>query len=155
MNSEGITGAKLLLVDDERKNLDVLIGVLEPRGYHLVVALEGATALDLARQVSPDLILLDVMMPGIDGYETCQKLKADPVTQGIPVIFLTAKVETEDIVRGFELGAADYVFKPFKAPELLARVTTHLELKFGREKLEGALKELRVAQDRLVMQENC
>jgi len=153
MNSEDITGAKLLLVDDERKNLDVLIGVLEPRGYHLVVALEGATALDLARQVSPDLILLDVMMPGIDGYETCQKLKADPVTQGIPVIFLTAKVETEDIVRGFELGAADYVFKPFKAPELLARVTTHLELKFGREKLEGTLKELRVAQDHLVMQE--
>ncbi len=153
MNSGDFIDAKLLLVDDERKNLDVLIGVLEPLGYDIVVALEGATALDLARQVSPDLILLDVMMPGIDGYETCKKLKADPVTQSIPVIFLTAKVETEDIVKGFELGAADYVFKPFKAPELLARVTTHLELKFGREKLEGALRELRVAQDHLVMQE--
>jgi CheY-like chemotaxis protein len=112
MTGVSSVGAKLLLVDDERRNLDVLIG-----------------------------------------YETCQKLKGDPATQAIPVIFLTAKVETDDIVKGFELGAADYVFKPFKAPELLARVATHLELKFGREKLEGVLRELRAAQSHLVMQE--
>lgn len=146
-------GAKLLLVDDERRNLDVLIGVLEPEGYDVVVALEGATALDLAHQVSPDLILLDVMMPGLDGYEVCKRLKSDAATQRVPVIFLTAKVETEDIVKGFELGAADYVFKPFKAPELLARVATHLELKFGRERLEDTLRELRATQSQLVMQE--
>jgi two-component system NtrC family sensor kinase len=153
MNGENSIGAKLLLVDDERKNLDVLIGVLEPQGYDILVALEGETALNLAHQVSPDLILLDVMMPGLDGYETCKRLKAEPSTQGIPVVFLTAKVETEDIVKGFELGAADYVFKPFKVPELLARVATHLELKFGREKLEVALKELQATQNHLVMQE--
>ena len=153
MSTETDTTAKLLLVDDERKNLDVLIGVLEPRGYDIVVALEGTTALGLARQAAPDLILLDVMMPHMDGYETCHELKADPATQAIPVIFLTAKIETEDIVKGFEVGAADYVFKPFKAPELLARVATHLEVKFGREKLELALNELSAAQSRLVMQE--
>jgi len=153
MNNENFKGAKLLLVDDESKNLDVLIGLLEPQGYNIVVALDGETALDIAGQVAPDLILLDVMMPGIDGYETCHRLKADSVTQGIPVIFLTAKVETDDIVKGLELGAADYVLKPFKAPELLARVAMHLELKFGREKLENTLGELRAAQNHLVMQE--
>ncbi len=153
MKGENLIGAKLLLVDDERKNLDVLIGVLEPKGYHIAIALEGETALDIARQVAPDLILLDVMMPGLDGFETCRRLKADPETQDIPVVFLTAKVETEDIVKGFERGAVDYVSKPFRAAELLSRIETHLELKFGREKLETALKELEATQIQLVMQE--
>ena len=141
------------MADDEARNLDVLIGVLEPKGYDIVVALEGATAFNLAHQVSPDLILLDVMMPGLDGYETCRRLKADPETKDIPVIFLTAKVESDDIVEGFDRGAVDYVAKPFKAPELLSRIETHLELKFSRERLETALKELKATQNHLVMQE--
>jgi DNA-binding response OmpR family regulator len=153
MNGTDFIGAKLLLVDDERKNLDVLLGVLEPKGYDTMVALAGETALDLARQGLPDLILLDVMMPGLDGYETCRQLKTYPETQNIPVIFLTAKVETGDIVKGFELGAVDYVAKPFKTTELLSRIETHLELKFGREKLETALKQLQATQTHLVMQE--
>ena len=148
-----MTAARLLLVDDERRNLDVLIGVLEPAGYDVAVALDGVAALDLAREIHPDLILLDVMMPGIDGYETCKRLKRDPATVDIPVIFLTARVQTEDIVQGLELGAADYVLKPFKAPELLARVATHVELKRGRERLETTLRELRATQGRLVLQE--
>ena len=145
--------AKLLLVDDERKNLDVLIGILEPKGYDIAVALQGEAALDLVRQIMPDLVLLDVMMPGIDGYETCRRLKSDAATRDIPVIFLTAKVEVSDIVMGFEVGAVDYVAKPLRAAELLSRIDTHLELKFSREKLEGALKELRATQNHLLMQE--
>ncbi len=136
------TGAKLLLVDDQHENLDVLIGVLEPKGYGIVVALNGAVALDLARRVSPDLILLDVMMPEMNGFETCKRLKADPETRDIPVVFLTAKVELDDIVKGFELGAVDYVVKPFRTSELLSRIETHLELKFGREKLAGLADKL-------------
>ena len=153
MNDRDSVAAKLLLVDDERKNLDVLIGILEPKGYDIAVALQGETALDLVRQISPDLVLLDVMMPGIDGYETCRRLKSDPATRHIPVIFLTAKIEVADIVKGFEVGAVDYVVKPLRAPELMSRIETHLELKFGREKLETALEELKTIQNQLIIQE--
>lgn len=137
-----LTRAKLLLVDDEGKNLDVLTGVLEPKGYDILVGLNGRVALDLARRFSPDLILLDVMMPEMDGFETCRRLKEDPETRDIPVVFLTAKIELDDIVKGFELGAVDYVVKPFKVPELLSRIETHLELKFGREKLADLASKL-------------
>ncbi len=136
------TGAKLLLVDDESRNLEVLAGVLEPKGYDILVGLNGGVALNLARRVSPDLILLDVMMPEMDGFETCRRLKEDPETRDIPVVFLTARVELDDIVKGFELGAVDYVVKPFRVPELLSRIETHLELKFGREKLEDLAGKL-------------
>jgi class 3 adenylate cyclase len=98
------------------------------QGYQLNVAKTGAQALDLLARVWPDLILLDVMMPGIDGFETCRRIKSDALSRDIPIIFLTARTGTEDVVRGFEAGAVDYVAKPFNSHELLARVRTHLTI---------------------------
>ncbi len=132
-----LTGARLLIVDDVPANLDVLSQALEGSGYNVLVATSGETALNVAERTTPDLILLDVMMPGLDGLETCKRLKADPEMQDIPVIFLTAKTEVEDIVKGFELGAVDYVTKPFNTTELLARVNTHLTI----HSLQKALRQ--------------
>ena len=117
----------VLVVDDAPENIDVLNGLLKDQ-YQIKVALDGKKALAIASsQNAPDLILLDIMMPGMDGFEVCRQLKGDPDTKGIPVLFLSAKVETEDMVKGFQLGAVDYVTKPFNTEELLARVQTHLE----------------------------
>lgn len=134
--------AKLLLVDDHRENLNVLIGLLEPEGYSCAVALNGTIALKLAQSFEPDLILLDVMMPEMDGFETCKHLKEDPETQDIPIIFLTAKNDLASIVKGFDTGAVDYVFKPFNASELLSRIETHLELKAHRERFMDLANKL-------------
>ena len=104
--------------------------------YKTRVATSGAKALELVKMVPPpDLILLDVMMPGMDGYEVCARLKADPATRDIPVIFLTAKTEAEDETRGFETGAVDYIHKPFSLPVVMARVQTHLNLRETRQQL--------------------
>ncbi len=128
-------GAHILIVDDTLKNIQLLGTILRERNYQISVAQNGKQALQIAGgdAALPDLILLDVMMPEMDGFETCERLKADPKTRDIPVIFLTARVESDDIVRGFELGAVDYVTKPFNQVELLRRVSTHLELKAARE----------------------
>ena len=134
-------GSRLLIVDDTPQNLQVLGGILREQGYKLSVAQSGVQALEVARRVLPDLILLDVMMPEMDGFEVCRQLKADPAMAEIPVIFLTAKTEAEDVVRGFELGAVDYVGKPFNPPELLQRVQTHLELALLRRDLERQVEE--------------
>ncbi len=121
--------ATILIVDDTPENLDVLKGLLGSE-YNLKVAVNGKIALKIANlDPHPDLILLDIMMPVMDGYETCTELKANPDTQDIPVIFITAKTETDDIVKGFDVGAIDYVTKPFNPPELLARVKTQLIIK--------------------------
>ena len=103
MNTNGIdlSGARVLLVDDKRENLDVLVGILKPEGYDLRVALNGAVALDLARRFVPDLILLDVLMPEMDGFEMCRQLQADPAMRDIPVVFLTARTDLVDLVTGF------------------------------------------------------
>jgi CheY-like chemotaxis protein len=103
------------------------------QGHGVAVATDGQVALDMIAERKPDLVLLDIMMPGLDGFSTCKMIKQNPETCDIPVIFLTAKVDTEDIVKGFELGAADYVTKPFNSSELIARVKTHLELKKNRD----------------------
>ena len=124
--SEMTDNARILIVDDTLQNIQVLGTVLREKGYQLNVAQNGKQALDMVHKVQPDLILLDVMMPEMDGHETCQHLKADPKTAEIPVIFLTAKVETDDIVKGFELGAIDYVTKPFSPLLLLTRAQTVL-----------------------------
>lgn len=117
----------VLVVDDAPENVDILNGLLKNQ-YRVKVALDGEKALAIASlKDAPDLILLDIMMPGMDGYEVCGKLKGDPDTKEIPVLFLTAKMETEDIVKGFQLGAVDFITKPFNPDELLARVRTHLE----------------------------
>ena len=118
---------RILLVDDTPENLDVLNGLLV--NYKKSVAINGSEALKIAQcDNPPDLILLDIMMPEMDGYETCRRLKENPCTKDIPVIFMTALSETVDKLKGFEIGAVDYVTKPFEPKELLKRIETHLEL---------------------------
>ena len=140
------TAKKILIVDDEPAGIALLKGLL-PREHQFVAATDGLTALVLARHHQPDLILLDVRMPGMDGYEVCCALKEDPDTADIPVIFLTSLAETEDIVKGFTLGAVDYVAKPFSAIELNARVTTHLQLQAAQKELARMNAELREQQN--------
>jgi DNA-binding NtrC family response regulator len=125
----GTEPATILIVDDEPLNVDLLEQELDAAGYRTLAAGSGEEALALAAQARPDLILLDVMMGGIDGYETCRQLKANEATRSIPVIFLTALKETFEKVRAFRLGAVDYVTKPFETEELLARVGTHIALR--------------------------
>lgn len=121
------TNKTLLLVDDEPANLQVLRNILSDH-YRLLFARDGERALELARQERPDLILLDVMMPGLSGYDVCEALKQHDSTAGIPVIFVTALAAAEDEARGFDLGAVDYITKPVSAPIVRARVRNHLSL---------------------------
>jgi two-component system, sensor histidine kinase and response regulator len=120
--------ALILIVDDIARNLQVLGSILSENGFGVSVASSGQGALDAIATQTPDVILLDIQMPDMDGFEVCRRLKLMPTTSAIPVIFLTARTETEDIVRGFELGAVDYITKPFISQELLARVRMHLHL---------------------------
>ena len=120
--------ARILIVDDTPENLKVLRRTLEAENHSILVATSGQTALKIALNTHPDLILLDVVMPGMDGFETCRQLKADLETQNIPVIFVTAQAETESIVDGFRVGGVDYIIKPFQDEEVLARVATHLKI---------------------------
>ena len=120
--------SRILIVDDTPANIQVLSTTLKDQGYQISVATNGRQALEVLKRMRPDLILLDVMMPEVDGFETCRQLKAAEQWRDIPVIFLTAKSEIGDIVQGFELGAVDYLPKPFNAHELLARVNTHLTM---------------------------
>lgn len=119
----------ILIVDDIPKNIELAANILQAKNYNITFAISGEAALEKVKSISFDLILLDVMMPGMDGFEVCRRLKSDPETREIPVIFLTAKSETENIVHGFELGAVDYVTKPFSTEELLARVKTHINIR--------------------------
>jgi class 3 adenylate cyclase len=120
--------ARILIVEDAPPNILALTTILKDHGYQVSVATNGRQALEVLDRIRPDLILLDVMMPEMDGFETCARIKTSTQGREIPLIFLTSKNETADIVRGFELGAVDYVAKPFNAHELLARVHTHLTL---------------------------
>ena len=136
------SNSRILVVDDTPANIQSLASILKEQGYQISVATNGKQALDALTRVQPDLILLDVMMPEMDGLETCRRLKAAEQWRHIPVIFLTAKTETTDIVQGFELGAVDYVAKPFNPHELLARVHTHLTMDELRRSLAGKNVEL-------------
>ena len=118
----------VLLVDDNAINLQMLHQTLEGQGYRLLSATSGEGALRIAQKAKPDLILLDIMMPGIDGYETCARLKADETTQNAVIIFLTALQATEDKVRGLSLGAVDFITKPFDPDEVIARVRRQLDV---------------------------
>ena len=126
----------VLIVDDNPQNIKVLGNIIGKAGYDVAVAMKGTDALQLLETDLPDIILLDIMMPEMDGYELCSKIKANPKFKEIPVIFLTAKRETDDLVRAFNVGAVDYVTKPFNAMELLMRVRTHVELKQAREEIK-------------------
>ncbi len=129
MSDANSTPFCILIVDDEPKNLQLLGNILKENSYEVEFALDGEKALDWIKNKPFDLVLLDIMMPVMDGYEVCRKIKANMATQHIPVIFITAKTQTEDIVKGFEVGGSDYISKPFKTPELLARVKKEVELK--------------------------
>ena len=126
---------KILIVDDNTDNLSILGNVLMRSNYALQLAKNGQMALQVAVKKIPDLILLDINMPGMSGYEVCKKLKADQLTKDIPVIFLTAHTSSENVIEGFSVGAVDYITKPFQEEELLLRVKTHLELKTVKEEL--------------------
>ncbi|OIP47469.1 MAG: two-component system response regulator [Fibrobacteres bacterium CG2_30_45_31] len=125
----------VLVVDDVPENIDVLKGMLTNE-YYVKVAVSGFMALKVAEKTVPDIILLDIMMPDMDGYEVCEKLKANPITQNIPVIFVTAKDQTVDEIKGFEVGAVDYVTKPISPSIVKARLSTHLALSNQNRELE-------------------
>lgn len=132
--------ATILVVDDAPENIDVLVGILKPN-YSLKVARDGEMAIKIANiQPRPDLILLDVMMPGIDGYETCKRLKLDIATRDIPIIFITAKISVEDEARGLSLGAVDYIAKPVNPAIVMQRVKTHLALSDQKRELYQKVK---------------
>lgn len=156
--------AEILVVDDVPANLEVITETLASAGYIVAATTSGERALKRLQTYIPDLILLDIQMPGINGFETYQKIRETPANQHIPVIFVTAFSDTDNIVKGFSLGGADYVTKPFKEEELLARVNTHLQIKFIHQTLEKkveertrnlecALAQLKASQLRLVQQE--
>ncbi|MDP8241088.1 MAG: response regulator [Candidatus Hatepunaea meridiana] len=140
----------ILVVDDDQENLQMLDAILRTDNYMITFAESGLHTFKSIENNPPDLILLDIMMTDLDGYRICKKLKESSNTKDIPIIFLTAKTETDDIVKGFQFGAVDYVTKPFNSIELLARVRTHLELKKAWDtqkktiiKLEAALTKVK------------
>lgn len=133
----------ILIVDDMPSNLGVLTSHLEQQGYTAVVAQGGEEGVERAEFVRPDLILLDVMMPGVDGFEACRRLKTNPITRDIPVIFMTALTDTTDKLTGFAVGAVDYVTKPLNGAEVLARIKTHLALYSLRRRLAEQNERLR------------
>ena len=135
--TENSKSHSILIVDDNHNNLEVLSETLTRAGFQVSVAIDGENALEQIEYYKPELILLDVMMPGIDGYQTCQRIKSNPDTFDIPVIFMTALSDTEHKVRGFALGAVDYITKPFQREEELARVRVLLHLRNLSLTLEG------------------
>ena len=132
----------ILVVDDDPANLSVMFDYLKDMGFRVTVARDGESALEKARYGQPDLILLDLLMPKIDGFETCRRLKADETLKNIPVIFMTALTETEDKVKGFQAGGVDYITKPFQQEEVLARIKTHLALRAMQRRIEAQNTQL-------------
>ena len=151
MSRTSASPATLLLVDDNPINMELLLEILEPEGLRLLTASDGESALEIAKTELPALVLLDIQMPGIDGYEVCRRLKAEEPTQGIAVIFLSSLDDAKDKVRGFEAGAVDYLSKPFDEEEVIARVKTHLTVqRLQKQLLERNAEfehELQVAQE--------
>lgn len=132
----------ILIVDDIPKNIQLIGKILDNKGYQIVAVTKGDQVLNTAKKHKPDLILLDIMMPEKSGYDVCRELKAEENLSEIPVIFLTARSEEEDIIKGLKLGGADYVTKPFNSGELLARINTHLSLKQARDQIVKQQEEL-------------
>ncbi|MBD2109622.1 response regulator [Nodosilinea sp. FACHB-13] len=137
MSEDAAKTASILVVDDTPTNLDVLFDFLNNAGFRVLFAEDGESALEKARYANPDLILLDILMPGMDGFETCRRLKQQETTAAIPVIFLTALTETTDKVKGLALGAVDFITKPLQYEEVLARVKTHLRLQSLAQQLQA------------------
>ncbi len=139
----------ILVVDDNPTNLSVLSIALKAAGYKIRVAMDGESAIEQVQEDAPELILLDVQMPGIDGFETCKKLKKSSLTQDIPIIFITASTDLENKVKGLSVGAVDYITKPFQQEEVLARVRVHLELRFLTRKVQEQAIALQQANQKL------
>ncbi len=135
MNSHKNEDYSLLIIDDEPINIQLLGNLLNENNYEVEFATSGREALEWTASRPFDMILLDVMMPEMDGFEVCKKLKASPKTKNIPIIFLTAKTDTKDIIKGFEVGGVDYILKPFNTSELIHRIDIHLELQHNRQEL--------------------
>jgi signal transduction histidine kinase len=142
-------GATVLVVDDIAANRNLLRETLEPHGYEVLLATDGETALKVAQRVLPDAILLDVNMPGMDGYAACRRLKEIPATRHIPVIFISANEGTQSLIEGFRAGSVDYVNKPFKAEEVLTRLETHLKVNRLTQELAQKNEELTNANEQL------
>ena len=140
---------RILIIDDHPTNIDVLYDYLSDLGYEVLVAEDGKSALERIHYSLPDIILLDIMMPDLDGFETCDRLKADPRTAEIPVIFVTALGGLSDKIRGFSSGAVDYITKPYQNHEVLARVRTHLTLRRLRDQLATHVERLQEQNDSL------
>jgi signal transduction histidine kinase len=140
----------ILIIDDNPTNLGVIVDYLEEAGFDILIARDGETGLKRAQMAKPKLILLDVMMPDIDGFETCRRLKADEKTQDIPIIFMTALDNVEDKVKGFKMGGIDYLTKPIQHEEVFARINTHLRIRDLTVKLNAKVDELTQTQQNLV-----
>ena len=142
--------ANILIVDDTLFNLHVLSGILKEQGYKVRPITSGKLALKSAQSNPPDLILLDILMPEMDGYEVCERLKADPNLKDIPVLFISALTETQDKVKAFNLGGVDFITKPFQVEEVCARVQTHLELRKSRLEIQTLLSKTFVSSIRTI-----
>jgi diguanylate cyclase (GGDEF)-like protein len=148
--NDDLLGMKILLVDDVPQNIEVLFQTLNTKNYQLSVVNSGVKALKVAPKFQPDLILLDIMMPEMNGIETCKRLKADKSTRDISIIFITAKTETDDVVEGLKVGGSDYITKPFRLEEVIARVETHLKLKKLMNDKDNLISELKDTQEVLM-----
>ncbi|MCG8412250.1 MAG: hybrid sensor histidine kinase/response regulator [Bacteroidales bacterium] len=142
MKNKPIENKRILIVDDNPKNLQILGNILKQSGYKLEFATDGVQAIDWLKNTDFDLILLDIMMPVMDGFEACRRIRENYSKDKLPIIFLTAKTDNESIINGFKLGGQDYITKPFDSHELLARVNTHIELKISKQKLHDTNKWL-------------
>ncbi len=141
---------RILIVDDNTQNLHILGTIFKKENYNVHIAKNGVQAIRIAENVRPDIILLDVMMPEMNGFEACKRLKENTITQDIPIIFITAMTDAESIIKGFATGAVDYVTKPFNTVELTARVKTHLELTRSRKEM----KKLTLMQEQMLIQQS-
>lgn len=137
-----MSSGRILIADDTPASLSLLANLLEPEGYEIITASDGRAAIELTHKTKPDLVLLDVVMPHRDGFMACKALKAEAKTRGIPIIFITGRQDQEDIVRGFRLGAIDYIIKPFQPEEVVTRVRTHVDLSRANRELRERNAEL-------------
>jgi two-component system sensor histidine kinase/response regulator len=144
-----IDDCTILLIEDDLANIEMLEYLLTNSGFKLVSATRGVAGIELAEETHPDIILLDIMMPGIDGFETCRRLKAKETTRDIPVIFITARTDTVDKVKGFKIGAVDYIIKPFQYEEVIARVRSHVIINRQRREIQNLREQDRVYYEKL------
>lgn len=141
-NNRNSEHPEILIVDDSKDNLEMISHILSQENYRFHTSSSGVQALEMAESLRPDLILLDIMIPEIDGYEVCNVLKSSELTNDIPVIFISAKTKPDDKILGFDAGAVDYITKPFHRAEMVSRIRTHLALKFARDDLHRANQEI-------------